>query len=365
MAIGINELDVEDQDMQQTDPQIDYYGNIDEENYVKPLTNVQETVTPQNNIPEPGVQTQDDTLLTQLLHSKGISDPNKIKFEDENGQLQDRTWNSLSNEEKYNILATPNESPERDLDDSEIALINDIRSRNMSPDEYLNATVQYGAQQFSQQTPPELTYKVDEISDDELYMIDLKARTPDITDDELTSALEGAKQNEELYKKQIAGIRKEYQDLETQRNQENQAIAYQQQQDQFNAFASQIYNSIDGMDEIAGLDVELSDDDKEELADFILGQDGAGVSNLSRAINDPETLTKMCWFALKGVETIDGMVDYFKNEITKVRENSYRQGYEAAGGKQPPRVVVTPPKQTTASGFSQQPQKVTSIDDLD
>lgn len=361
MAIGIDDLDFEEDVQQNQDPQIDYDGNIDEQNYVKPLVNVQEET---DYTPEPSNQSSEDDLITNLLHSKGISDPNNIQFTDDDGNLQGRAWSSLSKEEQYNILATPNSSPERDLDDEEIALINDIRSRNISPQEYVNGIAQYGAQVFSQQNPVEPNYKVDEISDDELYMIDLKARTPDITDDELVSALDTAKQNEDLYKKQIQGIRKEYQDLEQQKNEEDNAIALQQQEDQYNAFANTIYDSIDNMDEIAGLDVELSNEDKEELADFILGQDGAGVSNLGRALNDPETLTKMCWFALKGVETIDGMVDYFKNEITKVRENSYRQGYEAAGGKQSPRVVVTPPKQTT-TGFSQQKQEITSIDDLD
>jgi hypothetical protein len=68
----------------------------------------------------------------------------------------------------------------------------------------------------------------------------------------------------------------------------------------------------------------MEDDDKDELADFILGVDQAGISNLNKALNDPETLTKMAWFALKGQDTIDNIVDYFTNEITKVRNYSYQ-----------------------------------------
>ena len=93
------------------------------------------------------------------------------------------------------------------------------------------------------------------------------------------------------------------------------------------------------------------------MAQFILGQDAAGVSNLGKALNDPETLVKVAWFALKGADAIDSITDYFKNEITRVRESYYQKGLEDAGGKKSkPRVVNT--KQ-------QEQKKYVSIDDLD
>jgi hypothetical protein len=55
---------------------------------------------------------------------------------------------------------------------------------------------------------------VDSISDDELFMGDLKLRTPDITDEELLNALDAAKANPELFEKQIQGLRTEYKGLE-------------------------------------------------------------------------------------------------------------------------------------------------------
>lgn len=48
-------------------------------------------------------------------------------------------------------------------------------------------------------------------------MADLQARIPDITDEELENALTQAKSNEELYKKQVSGIREEYKRLEDQK----------------------------------------------------------------------------------------------------------------------------------------------------
>jgi len=45
--------------------------------------------------------------MSDFLKSRGISDIQKIKFEDENGSIEERSWNDLSKEEKLNILNTP------------------------------------------------------------------------------------------------------------------------------------------------------------------------------------------------------------------------------------------------------------------
>ena len=41
----------------------------------------------------------DYDLTSEVLRLKGISDPNKIKFEDETGAIIERDWNSLSKSE--------------------------------------------------------------------------------------------------------------------------------------------------------------------------------------------------------------------------------------------------------------------------
>jgi hypothetical protein len=78
------------------------------------------------------------------LQSKGISDPEKIKFEDENGNIEERNWNSLTKQEKFNILNTPLDVPEDDsnhLSEDEIALLNQIRQNNMTPTQYINSLI--------------------------------------------------------------------------------------------------------------------------------------------------------------------------------------------------------------------------------
>jgi hypothetical protein len=75
------------------------------------------------------------------LADKGIEDKSSIKFENESGEIEEKNWDDLSNSEKLEILRTNDSQPTSfysDLDDSELQLINSIRSSNMTPQEYMN-----------------------------------------------------------------------------------------------------------------------------------------------------------------------------------------------------------------------------------
>jgi uncharacterized membrane protein len=128
-----------------------------------------------------------------MLRLRGISNPDKIKFEDENGAVIERSWNTLTKEEQLNILSG-NEPEETQLDDDEIDLLNAIRSSGMNVVEYLSSL----QQNIPVSTPK---YKIDELSDDDLYVLDIleKVGGDNITDEELTEALAAAKTNEKLF----------------------------------------------------------------------------------------------------------------------------------------------------------------------
>ena len=80
--------------------------------------------TDDSNLIEEPVNFEDDFDLTrELLTLQGISDMNKIKFEDESGAVVEKSWDSLSNNEKLMILSHQ-EDPDTSLDDAEIELIN-------------------------------------------------------------------------------------------------------------------------------------------------------------------------------------------------------------------------------------------------
>jgi len=84
MAIGIDEIDDFEQEEQEES------NSYSESNY-----GGQEE--PYENNSSDNSETEDFT--TDFLRSKGISDPSRIKFENEYGQIEERDWDSLSREE--------------------------------------------------------------------------------------------------------------------------------------------------------------------------------------------------------------------------------------------------------------------------
>lgn len=344
MALGINDLDIYDDEFMENETQKQDVTEGDQINEGE-SSKEQETTT---------------NVVTELLKRQGIEDPNQISFEKEDGSIEKLKWDDLSLEEQLNIL---NQKPENDdlppvndeIGEDIQSLAKELKDNNMSVDDFINYIKDQSIQGYQASLQPH--YEVDNITDDDLFKIDLKNRIPDITPEQLETALEQAKSNEELYNKQVNGIREEYKQFEEEQNAQNEAITVEEQQQQYNEFANAITQTIDSLDNVNGIDIELEDEDKYELAQFILGQDAAGVSNFGKALNDPETFVKVAWFALKGADAIDSITDYFKNQITKVRESSYQKGLEDVGSKKnKPRVVTTK---------TQEQKNYISIDDLD
>lgn len=344
MALGINDLDIYDDEFMENETQ---KQDVTEEDQINEGESSKEQETTTN-------------VVTELLKRQGIEDPNQISFEKEDGSIEKLKWDDLSLDEQLNIL---NQKPENDdlppvndeIGEDIQSLAKELKDNNMSVDDFINYIKDQGIQGYQASLQPH--YEVDNITDDDLFKIDLKNRIPDITPEQLETALEQAKSNEELYNKQVNGIREEYKQFEEEQNAQNEAITVEEQQQQYNEFANAITQTIDSLDNVNGIDIELEDEDKYELAQFILGQDAAGVSNFGKALNDPETFVKVAWFALKGADAIDSITDYFKNQITKVRESSYQKGLEDVGSKKnKPRVVTTK---------TQEQKNYISIDDLD
>lgn len=257
-------------------------------------------------------QETDFDLAKELLTLQGISDMNKIKFEDESGAVVEKSWDSLSNNEKLMILSHQ-EDPDTSLDAAEIELINQIRESGMTPDQYI--------QSLQTVEPPVVTYEVDNMSDDELFCIDLldKIGSDNITDEELQQALDSAKANPNLFNKQVASLRVYYKDLEDQRLR-NEEIAKQEAAEQeFNIFSNNIIDSIRNFNALEDTPVELSLEEMDDLANYILTRDASGYSEFSRLLNDPVQFTKAAFWMLKGPEILNEM----QNQI----KEAYLRGY--------------------------------------
>ena len=264
---------------------------------------------------------QEDDLTTEVLRLRGISNPDKIKFEDESGAVTERSWDSLTKEEQINILADQREHQEtnNELAEDEIDLINAIRNSGMSVQDYMQTIT-------PQINQPQDTNQFDAMSDEDLYAFDIlnKVGNDNITDEELDAALEAAKANETLFKKTVDGLRQQYNRLQ---EEQKQNIANQQQaaaQQRYQAFANVVNNQIDNFNSFAGQPIQLSNQDKDNLSEFMLALDEDGSSALGKALQDPKLLTKAAFWLLNEQELIA--------ELQKQQQDAYTRGYNAGKG---------------------------------
>ena len=295
---------------------------------------------------------QEDDLTTEVLKLRGISNPDKIKFEDESGAITERSWDSLTKEEQINILADQREHQEtnNELAEDEIDLINAIRNSGMSVQDYMQTIT-------PQINQPQDTNQFDAMSDEDLYAFDIlnKVGNDNITDEELDAALEAAKANETLFKKTVEGLRQQYNRLQ---EEQKQNIANQQQaaaQQRYQAFANVVNNQIDNFNSFAGQPIQLSNQDKDNLSEFMLALDEDGSSALGKALQDPRLLTKAAFWLLNEQELIA--------ELQKQQQDAYTRGYNAGKGDilNKSKFVFKPTKQTT----SKKDESIWDSDDWD
>jgi hypothetical protein len=305
------------------------------------LDDIQDPIIETPNVPdpiddenqEPDNQDNDFDLAKELLTLQGISDMNKIKFEDESGAVIEKSWDSLTDNEKLMILSHQDD-PDTSLDSAEIELINQIRESGMTPDQYI--------QSLQTSEPPVVTYEVDSMSDDELFCIDLldKIGSDNITDEELQHALESAKANENLFNKQVASLRVYYKDLEEKRQKQIEIEKQEEAEQEYNAFSNNIINSISNFNSLDDTPVELSHEEMNDLANYILTRDASGYSEFGRLLNDPVQFTKAAFWMLKGSEIL--------NEMQKQIKEAYLRGYNESNKSNPSKKVFTKP-QTSSS----------------
>lgn len=323
---------------QNEDPQNSEETNEEQdENSNEPTSEIseqQEEQEEQENQEESQTNQQDDFTL-QILKLKGIQDPSKIKFEDESGAVIERDWNDLTTNEKLSII-TLEEDADTDLEEDEIEFINMLRSNNLTPKEYINLLQNSIAQRIQDSQQP--VYEIDNLSDDELFALDLieKLGEENVTDEELQEALQSAKANEDLYKKQVSALRTYYQNLENQKNYEQEQQHLQQLEQDYSNFSNQILNQIEGFNSIAGQEIELSVDDKNDIANYILTRDENGQSDFYKQLQNPQTLTTAAFWLVKGPEVLQEM----ENQI----KAAYQRGYTLGSSKHTNLPKVEPKK---------------------
>ena len=297
-------------------------------------------------------QREDDNeevdILTEFLQSKGIN-PESVKMENDYGETEEYNFNDLSREEQlqllnYNPTSRETDTSNLDLSADEEQLLNILRQNNMSVKDYLNAYSRHVIENYvANQPEPEVDYEIDDFSDEELFIADLKDKVPDLTEEEALQELELQRQNPDLFKKKVDGLRANYKERENQMRELEAKQTQEQQAQQAAQFEKLIVDTIQNNDSIDLGDtaLELSEDDMNEIASFILDTDPAGVRYIAKALNDPKTLVEMAWWAIKGHDALNQITQYYKKQIAEARREA-----RASAPRQKPVNVVSKPKKS-------------------
>ena len=262
-------------------------------------------------------------FLYEFLKEKGIEDPSKLQFENEDGEIEEVDFNSLSEEEKLNII---NSISDPGLSQHETDVINYLRQNNVTFNQVIDYFSKKAVEDYLAQNPDQAhqkTYTIDDYTDDELYLADLKSKYPEFTDEELMSKLESAKSNETLFKKEVDALRVDY------KKQEDAEIEAQKQKEQqdYDNLVGNLQNILSNFNEVA-LDstdaesdvLEIEDSDKQQVLAYLLDQDSDGKSQLVKDLENPATLIELAWLRTQGRALIDNTTRYWKDLLKQERK---------------------------------------------
>lgn len=260
----------------------------------------------------------DENVLYQYLKKRGISDPKKIQYEDENGNTAEVDFNSLSTEEQLNIIE---ELSKPNITDEEIQTIDYLRRNKMNLAQVVDYFANQKLQEYINQNNAQAhTYSIDEYNDDELYVADLKSRYPNLSDEDLNDELNAAKQDEDRFNKKVSQLREYY------KNQENEQMEAQRQQEEAarEQYTNTLYNAVNQFNEIA-LDykddqsdtLEIEAEDKKRIMSYLLDTDTEGKTQFVRDIENPDALIELAWLRIGGADALSNQAQYYKEVISE------------------------------------------------
>lgn len=270
--------------------------------------------------PEPS---RDENVIDMFLKDRGIVDPTKIQFENENGEIENIDFSSLDKDEQLNILK---ELTNPGLSDHEIEVVNYLRKNKVSFNEVIDYFANQRLQEYLNENPDAVHpkhYSIDEYTDEDLYLADLKSKYPSFTDDELISKLNIAKSDENLFSKEVEILRENYKAEEDRAKQEAE---YAEQQE-YESLKTNLINAAGAFSEIS-LDVSdpqsdslvIEDSDRNQILAYLLNQDKDGKSQFVKDIENPDTLIELAWYRINGQTTLSGVTQYWKNILKEERK---------------------------------------------
>lgn len=263
----------------------------------------EETVSNEEENTSTETEIEDENPIYTFLKERGIKDPSKIQFTNEDDSTEELDFNSLSKEEQLEVLRTISDPG---LTENEINTINYLRQNNATLEQVVDYFAQKRLEDYLAENPDKVhqkVYSIDDYTDDDLFIYDLKQRYPDFTDEELVAELDKAKDDEELFKRKAEMIRNTFKEQEDQAEQ----ARVEQEKQQVEDLRNNLMNAAGRFNEVQ-LDYTddesdsliIDDEDKMQMMSYILDQDQEGKSQLIHDLEDPDRLIELAWFATQG-----------------------------------------------------------------
>ncbi len=291
-------------------------------------------------------------LISSLLSSKGIEDLSRIQFENDKGEIEYHNFYDLDPQEQLAILQSNDADIDFGLSDDEVETINLLRSNSTTLKDVIDYYKREAIEEYLRDSVSE-SFSVDQMSNEELFVLNLKTMYDDFTDEELDIELTKELAQPELFEKKMNKLRQQYIESEAQKIEYDNEVVVAAQAKEFDQLVDNLVASASKVEDLGGLD--LTDDDKNDVLDYILNKDVNGVSNFVKNLENHDSLFKMAWFAVKGEEAFSILHDYYKNQIEQVRRTTYEKAKKEFSTGTP--VFQNRPK----PGNQNRP---TSIDDL-
>ncbi len=254
---------------------------------------------------------EEDPIIA-FLEERGYKD-GKIQVVEEDGTEKVVDFNSLTSQEKYDLLNNIS-APENELSEDELRFLNYIRENKLSVNDYL---ANYEKEIKAPLENATQEYNIDAYTDEELYVLDLKEKF-NLTDDEIITQLELERQSPSIFKKKVDQLRAEYRDLEEQYNLTLEEERQLQAEEERKAEINKVVDVAKMIDNFHGIELDI--EDKEETLSYLFDVDDKGVSNFARDINDPKKLYEAAWYLLYGKQAFDLLKETYEKEIIALKK---------------------------------------------
>ena len=324
----------------------------------EPVTTTEEEIVeeePSTTVEEPATEPQEteqtttdeeESYIFTFLKERGIKDPSKIQFTNEDNSVEELDFNSLSKEDQLEVLRSITDPG---LTDNEINTINYLRQNNATLEQVVDYFAQKRLDDYLKENPDKVhqkVYSIDEYTDDDLYIYDLKQRFPDFTDEELNNELDKAKEDEELFKRKTEAIRNIFKEQEDQAEQ----ARIEQEKQQVEDLRNNLMNAAGRFNEVQ-LDYTddesdsliIDNEDKMEMMSYILDQDDEGKSQLVKDLEDPDRLIELAWFATQGPKMMSELNKHWKKQLADARAETKKLQNQLDKLKNKTSTFVVPP----------------------